>query len=82
MTIAKKMELDGNSLFDDMYELGRNSKFKPKRACPVGTFSKKFIDLKNNFDHEEYIKIHRNSNKKYFFSQLLKEDAKIKNNVY
>ena len=78
MKMAIKMELDGNSLFNEMYEIGRNGNFKPKRACPVGTFSKKFIDLKNNFDFDQTLKIHQNSDKKYFFSQILKEDAEIK----
>ena len=72
------MESDGNNLFDDMYELGRNGKFRPKRACPIGTFSKKFIETLNSFDYDKYNKIHQNFNKKYYFSILLKEDARIK----
>ena len=77
MKLAKKMEYDGNSLFEDMYEEGRNNRYRPKRACPVGTFSKKYIELMNSFDFEHFAKIHHDS-KKQFFSQILKEDAAIK----
>ena len=78
MRIADKMEKDGNHLFENMYEKGRKGIYKPKRGCPIGTFSKKYIEALNTFDFKKAQFIHKNRNTKLFFRQLLQEDESKK----
>ena len=78
MRTASKMEADKNEIFDDMYEIGRNEKLKPKRASPIGTFSKKYIETFNGYNLEKLEKTHKNANKRQFFSQIIIRSAQIK----
>ena len=78
LKVSHAMIADGNSLFDNMFMIGRNKKLKPARATPIGKFSKKFIETSNNYDFTTLLKSHQNFNKKPFFKKLLTEDASTK----
>ena len=78
MRTASKMVADENEIFQEMHEMGRNGKLKPKRASPIGTFSKKYIETVNGYNFDTLDKTHKNANKRQFFSQIIIESAKIK----